>query len=295
MPLGSVAEWANVKDYGAVGDYKTDDTVAIQKAIDSGKPVIYFPYGLYVIKDTIFVRGNARRFVGPCYIVPRGFKDADRRSPDFQSVIKFEGVRRPVFRLLPSKAGLDFRQQDVLAVALMDMVGHEQPEALVLERDSTVTVFRNPGKDVACPRLLRKRIWMDGSPPLAAHFGAWSEGKAPHVMVIRENGPTRYSLSGEAADLDRLIGFTPMYRDKPRHFPMPDFLASVAWDRNGGDGHLDLLVASKRGLPVDLEIIGRGHGAFFWNTEGKVSWRPLRDTRPHSNACSVKSACLPFE
>ena len=119
---------------------------------------------------------------------------------------------------------------------------------------------------------------MGGDPPMAAHFGAWGEGKTPHVMVIRESGLTRYSLAGETADLKRLIGFTPMYRGKPRHFPMPDFLASIAWDRNGGDVHLDLLVASKRGLPVDLEIIGRGHGAFFWNTEGKVSWRPLRDT-----------------
>ncbi|HUT89402.1 MAG TPA: glycosyl hydrolase family 28-related protein [Thermoguttaceae bacterium] len=99
VPLGPVSQWANVKDYGAAGDYKTDDTEAIQKAIDSGKPVVYFPYGLYVIKDTIHVRGDVRRFVGACYIVPKGFKDADRRSPDFQSVIKFNGVRRPVFRL----------------------------------------------------------------------------------------------------------------------------------------------------------------------------------------------------
>lgn len=92
VALGPLKEWANVKDYGAVGDFKTDDTAAIQKAIDSGKPVVYFPYGLYVIKDTIHVRGDVRRFVGPCYIVPRGFKDADRRSDDYQSVIKFEGV-----------------------------------------------------------------------------------------------------------------------------------------------------------------------------------------------------------
>ncbi len=99
VPLPPVSRWANVKDFGAVGDYKTDDTAAIQKAIDSGKPVVYFPWGLYVVKDTIHVRGNVQRFVGPCYLVPRGFKDADRRSSDFQTVIKFEGVRRPVFRL----------------------------------------------------------------------------------------------------------------------------------------------------------------------------------------------------
>jgi hypothetical protein len=99
VPLPPMSQWANVKDFGAVGDYKTDDTEAIQKAVDSGKPVVYFPWGLYVVTDTIHIRGDVQRFVGPCYIVPRGFKDADRRSPDFQTVIKFDGVRRPAFRL----------------------------------------------------------------------------------------------------------------------------------------------------------------------------------------------------
>jgi hypothetical protein len=179
---------------------------------------------------------------------------------------------------VPSQAGIDFAEQSVLSVGLMDVTGNGRPDALMLDRNGTVTVFRNPGADAAWPRLLQRRLWLGGEPPLAGHFGAWGEGRTPHVMVIRESGLTRYSLAGETADLERLIGFTPMYRDKPRHFPMPDFLASVAWDRNGGDGHPDLLVATRRGLPADLEIIGRGHGAFFWNTEGKVSWRPLRDT-----------------
>jgi hypothetical protein len=88
-----------VKDFGAVGDNKADDTAAIQRAIDSGRRIVYLPFGLYVVKDTLHIRGNVERLLGPCYIVPRGFNDADRRSPDFKTVIPFEGVRRPVFRL----------------------------------------------------------------------------------------------------------------------------------------------------------------------------------------------------
>jgi len=99
VPLGPVSEWANVRDFGAVGDNKTDDTASIQKAIDSGKHVVYLPFGLYVVRETLHIRGNLQRLLGPCYIVPRGFKDADQRSPDFRTVIRFEGVRRPVFRL----------------------------------------------------------------------------------------------------------------------------------------------------------------------------------------------------
>jgi hypothetical protein len=99
VPLGPVEELANVKDFGSVGDYKSDDTAAIQKAIDSGRETIWFPWGLYVVRDTLHLRGRARRLMGPCYLVPRGFKDADRRSKDFKTVVPFEGNRRPVFRL----------------------------------------------------------------------------------------------------------------------------------------------------------------------------------------------------
>src|SRR5262249_23062931 len=82
----------------------------------------------------------------------------------------------------------------------------------------------------------------------------------------------RYSLSGESADFKRLTGMAePEFRGRPRHFPIDDYLASVAWDRNGGDGHLDLLVATRRGGIHDLELIGRGHGAFFHNTEGRIA------------------------
>ena len=117
VPLDPVGEWANVKDFGAVGDYKTDDTSAIQKAIDSGKSTVYLPYGLYVVKDTIHIRGNVRRLLGPCYVVPRGFSDADKTSPDFKTVIKFEGVRRPVFRLEDGKS-------DVVVIdTMMSMYG----------------------------------------------------------------------------------------------------------------------------------------------------------------------------
>ena len=117
VPLGPASEWANVRDFGAVGDNKADDTAAIQKAVDSGKAVVYFPFGLYVVKDTIHIRGAAQRLLGPCYIVPRGFQDADQRSPDFKTVIKFEGTRRPVFRLE------DGEPQAVVVDGLMAMYG----------------------------------------------------------------------------------------------------------------------------------------------------------------------------
>lgn len=60
----ALTDWASVKTYGAKGNGKADDTAAIQAAIDSGKPTVYFPYGTYKISNTIHVRGNVRRLIG---------------------------------------------------------------------------------------------------------------------------------------------------------------------------------------------------------------------------------------
>ena len=107
VPLDPLTEWANVKDFGAKGDYKTDDTAAIQEAFDSGKTVVYFPFGLYIVRNTIRVRGNLSRVVGACYVVPRGFKDNDRLNTKVKPnrIIPYSGPPlRPVFRLEDGKA-----------------------------------------------------------------------------------------------------------------------------------------------------------------------------------------------
>src|SRR5699024_2117916 len=45
----------SVRDFGAVGDGVTDDTAAIQAALDSGAPVVYAPPGVYAISDPVVV------------------------------------------------------------------------------------------------------------------------------------------------------------------------------------------------------------------------------------------------
>jgi len=50
--LPATKQWASVRDFGAVGDGVTDDTAAVQKAIDS-KRVVYLPQGFYMVQDTI--------------------------------------------------------------------------------------------------------------------------------------------------------------------------------------------------------------------------------------------------
>ena len=54
-------EWANVADFGALSDGKTDATAAIQGAMNSGKKVVYFQPGKYVIDSIITVPPSVER------------------------------------------------------------------------------------------------------------------------------------------------------------------------------------------------------------------------------------------
>ena len=53
------SDWMNIKDMGAVGDGKTDDTAVIQKALDSIKvgSTLYLPPGDYRITKTVYLTG----------------------------------------------------------------------------------------------------------------------------------------------------------------------------------------------------------------------------------------------
>lgn len=53
--LPPVSEWVSVRAMGAKGDDKTDDTAALQKAIDSHR-VVYLPAGFYRVSDTLRLR-----------------------------------------------------------------------------------------------------------------------------------------------------------------------------------------------------------------------------------------------
>ncbi len=53
--LPPVADWTSVKTLGAKGDGGTDDTAALQRAIDT-HPVLYLPSGVYRLRGTLHLR-----------------------------------------------------------------------------------------------------------------------------------------------------------------------------------------------------------------------------------------------
>ncbi len=54
-PLPGSNEWTNVHTLGVTGDGKTDDTSAIQKAIETHR-VLYFPSGHYLVRGTLTLK-----------------------------------------------------------------------------------------------------------------------------------------------------------------------------------------------------------------------------------------------
>src|SRR3990167_1216827 len=65
--IGINGEIVNVKEFGAKGDASTDDTAAIQSAINalSSGGTLYFPRGIYLISDQINIIGfNGIRVMG---------------------------------------------------------------------------------------------------------------------------------------------------------------------------------------------------------------------------------------
>ncbi len=53
--LPPTEEWVNVHTLGVAGDGATDDTVAIQNAVNTHK-VLYFPSGHYIVRDTLTLK-----------------------------------------------------------------------------------------------------------------------------------------------------------------------------------------------------------------------------------------------
>lgn len=80
-----LGDFVSVKDYGAVGDGTTDDTTAIQTAIDTESPV-YFPEGSYLITSDLSLNKRQRLFgdgwASHIALVGAKLHHADRASGD---------------------------------------------------------------------------------------------------------------------------------------------------------------------------------------------------------------------
>ncbi len=135
------APWDDLKDWVSVLSFKQpgdkDDTAAIQKAIDSGKPTVYFPNrgqkGLpgshwagdkqdapYVISDTIHIRGKVRRLIGCEGLFKWG--GAVPEDKDATPMFRFEDGSEPVVWFERFTFGFDKRPKPMIHSASRTLV-----------------------------------------------------------------------------------------------------------------------------------------------------------------------------
>jgi hypothetical protein len=138
-----LSNWVNVEDFGAKGknpdgsDEWGDDTVAIQKAFDSGKSTVYIPPGRYFISDTLHVRGNVRKiFAMGATLSPGGTAFGDIKNP------------KPFFRIEDGTA----TDVTIEHVGVLNLLQQAPPQAGLIgfEQATSRTLFL---KDVTCCSL----------------------------------------------------------------------------------------------------------------------------------------------
>ena len=97
-------EFVSVTDFGAKGDGTTDDTAAIQAAINSGVGSVYFPTGTYIVSGITLVSNQKLYGNGSSSIIKSTNATADATQGVFNATsisnveicdLKFQGINRP--------------------------------------------------------------------------------------------------------------------------------------------------------------------------------------------------------
>lgn len=88
-----LSNWESPTHFGAVANDKSDDSVAIQAAIDSGKTTIYFPNGSYIIERPIYIRNKVKRIIGlEANIVGKGIFRFENGNAPVVVIERLDGV-----------------------------------------------------------------------------------------------------------------------------------------------------------------------------------------------------------
>jgi len=135
--LAASGDKVTVIDFGAVGNGKADDTVALQKAVDAGVGNIFFPRGIYRVSKTILIDLNR---VGFTSLVGQGTATVVMTGPG--PAFRFVGTHGGTAD--PSSAKPDvFTNQRMPMVEGLAITGeHAQADAIEATGTMQLTVTR---------------------------------------------------------------------------------------------------------------------------------------------------------
>ena len=167
--LPDMSGWVSVAEYGAVGDGETDDTAAIQKAVDENDAV-FFPEGWYRITNTIKLRdGNALI----------GLHPFSTQLILAESTPAFSGFGSPVPMVETSEGG------DNIFTGIGICTGGYNKRAVGMKWMASANSLLNDVKFVGGHGTMRKPAPRPAAPaPGAAPGGAARPGAAPGGMGV---------------------------------------------------------------------------------------------------------------
>lgn len=211
--------FANVKDFGAVGDGTTDDTAAIQAAINyaqsnvsspglttgaTGPGTVYFPQGSYKVTDQLLVTYKIS-------VLGEGQTEYSYGSRLFQSV-----VNKHLFVLNPSGSGTSFSiEKMVLAntagIGTGDLVRVVKTSNYVNSQRYVDCTFAQPqslalnltGDDIAISNCLFDVSQQSGN---CMQFGGTASGQV--CSNVRITGCDFFNIVGRVVGLINVDGFT---------------------------------------------------------------------------------------
>jgi hypothetical protein len=219
------SNWANVVEFGAVANDSNDDSTAIQAAIDSGKSTVYFPSGIYRIKNTVHIRGGVKRVMGMFAVISPdknyagnnpAFRFDDIKS-DFVIFERF-AFSKNYWEAPDTKFSYTFEHASSKPVVIRHIIGN-QYRGTSGARDIYL-------EDVCCGNvaIYRQNMWarqlnieaVGAEPMLANHGGnAWvlgykTEGANTVLMTTRNGksellGGSFYPSSSVPSDLPLIV------------------------------------------------------------------------------------------
>jgi hypothetical protein len=191
-PLPAMDSWINVHTIGVKGDGQADDTVAIQKAIDTHR-VLYFPSGYYIVRDTIKLKPDTVIIA----LHPGSTQfDLPDNAPGFDGV----GPPKPVIEApqggtnIISGLGIYTGGINPRATAILWMAG---------EQSMLNDIQFMGGGGTFLPANVRTALYPAARPGVQFSAGRWS-AQYPSLWVTRDGGgmfaniwtPNQYAQGG---------------------------------------------------------------------------------------------------
>jgi hypothetical protein len=272
--------WLSVVAKGADSTGRSDSTPAIQLALDSEAPVVYFPVGIYEITDTIHIRKGTQRLLGPsAMLMPHGARFASAQNP--APVLRFESTTADL-----SIEGLSFGNWMMKSYPGAVMVEDASPRTLTLRNTYMEGVYHaafatggggigrvfiedaagGPWFFHGPQKIWARQLDMESSGEKAVVDGAqlWLMGvktERPGTVVRAVNGASLEVLGGLLYPLDS------MPSDQAA-FVIDNARASLTYavEAFGPDKNYAIQVAEsirgKESAPVTM-CTGRGYGCFM--------------------------------